>query len=74
MISKGFYYSEMVSCKLIHTIKSGYDDVKNTIKLTERETSFLKLGCTELTYKEISEKMFNSPRTIDAYRDGLVKN
>ena len=29
--------------------------------------------CTELTYKEIADKMFVSPRTIDGYRDALFE-
>lgn len=76
LISKGFYYSEMVTGKLIHTI-NGMDsengDAKNLIQLNEREISFLKLICTESTYKEIAEKMFLSPRTIDGYRDDLFQ-
>ena len=47
--------------------------VKNLIQLNEREIIFLKLVCTELTYKEIAEKMFLSPRTIDGYRDDLFQ-
>ncbi len=34
---------------------------------------FLKLACSELTYKEIADKMFLSPRTIDGYRDALFE-
>lgn len=74
--SKGFYYSEMVTGKLIHTINSLDDEdehVKKMIKLNEREILFLKHVCTELTYKEIAEKMFLSPRTIDGYRDDLFQ-
>ncbi len=33
--------------------------------------TFMKLACSELTYKEIAEKMFLSPKTIDGYRDSL---
>ena len=76
VVSKGFYYSEMVTGKLIHTISSLDEDdteVKNVIQLNEREIVFLKLICTELTYKEIAEKMFLSPRTVDGYRDDLFK-
>ena len=46
---------------------------KNIIKLKEHEIAFLKLVCTELTYKEIADKMFKSPRTIDGYRDDLFE-
>ena len=42
-----------------------------TVILNENEISFLKLVATELTYKEIAQKMKISPRTIDNYRDAL---
>ncbi len=76
LITKGFYYSEMVTGKLIHTINSldGEEgDIKNVVQLNDREISFLKFVCTESTYKEIAEKMFLSPRTIDGYRDDLFQ-
>ena len=75
LVSKGFYYSEMVTGKLIHTINNLDDEddhhTQNMIRLSEVEIAFLKLVCTELTYKEIAEKMYKSPRTIDGYRDDL---
>lgn len=74
VVIKGFYYSEMVTGKLIHTINTLDEEdsqTKNVIQLSEREITFLKMVCTELTYKEIAEKMFLSPRTIDGYRDDL---
>ena len=76
VITKGFYYSEMVTAKLIHTINNLHEkdnNAKNVIKLNNREITFLKLVCTELTYKEIADKMFLSPRTIDGYRDDLFQ-
>jgi two-component system, NarL family, invasion response regulator UvrY len=76
LITKGFYYSEMVTGKLIHSINTLSEkdsDLKNVIKLSDREITFLKLACTELTYKEIADKMFLSPRTIDGYRDDLFQ-
>lgn len=45
----------------------------NTSRLNERETEFLKLACSELTYKEIAAQMHLSPRTIDGYRDALFE-
>jgi hypothetical protein len=41
--------------------------------LSEREIEFIRFNCTELTYKEIAEKMCLSPRTIDGYRDVLFE-
>jgi DNA-binding NarL/FixJ family response regulator len=41
--------------------------------LNERELELLKLICTELTFKEIAEKMHMSPRTVDGYRDTLLE-
>jgi len=74
VIRKGFYYSEMVTGKLIHTINSldePEQKVRHLLTLNEREVEFLKLVCTELTYKEIADEMCLSPRTIDGYRDSL---
>jgi DNA-binding NarL/FixJ family response regulator len=41
------------------------------IVFKERELVFMKLACTELTYKEIADKMCLSPKTIDGYRNTL---
>ena len=76
IISKGFYYSDLVSGKLMHAINkldNETDDLKNLVPLNDRETDFLKYACTEMTYKEIADKMFVSPRTIDGYRDALFE-
>lgn len=76
VVSKGYYYSDLVSGKLINAINKIEDsgsDVNTLSNLNERETDFLKYACTELTYKEIADKMFVSPRTIDGYRDALFE-
>jgi two-component system invasion response regulator UvrY len=41
--------------------------------LNEREMEFMRLVCTEWTYKEIADRMYLSPRTIDGYRDALFE-
>lgn len=76
LMEKGFYYSDLVSGKLMHAINKMDDEgegLKSLVPLNERETDFLKYSCTELTYKEIADKMFVSPRTIDGYRDALFE-
>lgn len=74
ILQKGYYNSELVSSRLIHSINKLEDEtseVKQLVDLNDREIQFLKYACTEMTYKEIAEKMFLSPRTIDGYRDVL---
>jgi DNA-binding NarL/FixJ family response regulator len=74
VLQKGFYYSEMVTGRLVHSISGVDDESQNSqqvMQLTDREIEFLKLACTEMTYKEIAAKMYLSPRTIDGYRDAL---
>ncbi|MBA3705069.1 MAG: response regulator transcription factor [Bacteroidetes bacterium] len=76
LTNKGFYHSDMVSGALLNNI---YKESDTTIKnnelpeLNERENEFLKFACTELTYKEIADKMFVAPRTVDGYREALFE-
>lgn len=76
VLHKGFYYSDLVSGKLIHAISKmdeGDHNMSSLTKLNQREIDFLKYACTEMTYKEIADKMYISPRTIDGYRDALFE-
>lgn len=71
---KGFHHSEQINGKLIHAlskIENNENGLKVLTQLSEREADFLKFTCTELTYKEIADKMSLSPRTVDGYRDAL---
>ncbi|THU41603.1 response regulator transcription factor [Niastella caeni] len=76
LLRKGYYYSELITGKLIHAV-SQLDEpdepIKCLVSLNVREIEFLKLVCTEMTYKEIAERMFLSARTIDGYRDALFE-
>jgi len=47
--------------------------VPQLLALNERELEFMRLVCTECTYKEIADQMYLSPRTIDGYRDALFE-
>jgi len=66
---KGYFLNELVSGKLIRSV-AGSDD---EITLSDREKQFLKLCCSELTYKEIADLMIVSPRTVDNYREALFQ-
>ncbi|GEQ86184.1 DNA-binding response regulator [Patiriisocius marinistellae] len=68
---KGFYHTEHVSQTLINSI--GKDTSIDEIIFKEKELVFIKLCCTEMTYKEIAEEMFLSPKTIDGYRQALFQ-
>ena len=46
---------------------------RSMLVLNERELEFMQLVCTEWTYKEIADRMYLSPRTIDGYRDALFE-
>lgn len=70
LINFGFYQSEQVTKALIASLNK---ENKVEIELKENELQFLKLACTELTYKEIAEIMELSPKTIDGYRDILFE-
>jgi len=67
VIDKGFYINEMVSGRLLFSLKQ--EDPKPLI--TEKELTFLQHCSTEHTYKEIADLMNISPRTVDNYRESL---
>src|SRR5476651_565131 len=66
--TKGVYINELVSGKLIRSMT---DNEPN--HFSKKELEFLKLCCSELTYKEIADQMFISPRTVDNYREALFQ-
>jgi DNA-binding CsgD family transcriptional regulator len=39
--------------------------------LTDQELEFLKFVCSDLTYKEVAQKMSLNPRSVDNLRDQL---
>jgi len=46
---------------------------ETAVELKEREIEFIEHACTEMTYKQIAEKMFLSPKTIEGYRDSIYE-
>ncbi len=72
LLNDGYYYPDWAS-KIVFTSLGEKSSTPETIKLTEREREFLKYTITEMSYKEIAEKMICSPRTVESYRDSLFE-
>ena len=68
IVENGFFHTKNVTNLLMQTLTG---NGKNLVTFKERELTFMKLACSELTYKEIADKMCLSPKTIDGYRDVL---
>lgn len=71
VMEKGYYHSDKVASTLLNSLKPKTESP--AIRLRENELKFLQLSCSELTYNEIAERMFLSPKTIDNYRAELFK-
>jgi DNA-binding NarL/FixJ family response regulator len=65
----GNFYTENVANTLLNSL--GEKSNEGGIILKEKELEFLKLSCSEMTYKQIAEAMFLSPKTIENYREAL---
>jgi DNA-binding NarL/FixJ family response regulator len=73
LLQKGFYYPDWATSKVLLNIAEGDKNRTTLITFSERELELFKYVCTEMSYKEIAEKMFCSPRTIESYRDALFE-
>ena len=43
------------------------------MQLSDQEREFLKLACSDATYKQIAGTMHVSERTVDGYRENLFR-
>ena len=73
LVKNGFYYPDWATGKVFLSLGSASPGKNETINITEREKEFLQYSVTEMSYKEIAEKMFCSPRTVESYRDALFE-
>ena len=73
VMDNGYYYSAHTSSKLAGLFRERLDKSGplQKILLEEEEVKFLRLVCSELTYKEIASEMGMNPRSIDGMRDML---
>jgi two-component system, NarL family, invasion response regulator UvrY len=71
-----FYINELVKNKLISYVTNEEEFNRQAsllLNITENETQFLRALCEDKSYKEIAEELRISIRTIDTYRDNLLK-
>lgn len=73
LVKVGHFFPDWASSKILTSISEDTINAKAKIHLSDREKEFLKYSTTEMNYREISEKMFCSPRTIENYRDSLFE-
>jgi two-component system, NarL family, invasion response regulator UvrY len=73
VMQSGYYYSNHTTGKLVNLFKNKQDGTMalHHSVLSDQEVLFLKLACSDLTYKEIAQKIGLNPRTIDSLRDHL---
>ncbi|MBN8836674.1 MAG: response regulator transcription factor [Sphingobacteriia bacterium] len=71
---KGNYYLPQTHLNdMVEAMHSNKDLAATDYSFSQNEREFLKWACTDLSYKEIAEKMFVSARTVEDYRDSLYK-
>lgn len=73
LIKNGYYYPDWAANRLFANINRKASFVDNEVSFSEKEIEFFKYIVTEMTYKEIADKMCCSPRTVEGYRDSLCE-
>jgi two-component system, NarL family, invasion response regulator UvrY len=73
VVQSGYYYSNHTTGKLVNLFRNNPDGHMSLQKamLSDQEVQFLKLACSDLTYKEVAQKMGLNPRSVDSLRDQL---
>ncbi len=71
--SSGYYYSSHTTGRLIHLFRNnpdGHMHLHNAL-FSDEELEFLEWVCSDLTYKEIAQRMKLKPRSVDTLREQL---
>jgi two-component system, NarL family, invasion response regulator UvrY len=73
IIKTGFYYSPNTTGRVVNFFRRDEEGVTKLEKsmLSDEETLFFKLICSDLTYKEIAAQMGVTHRSVDTMRDQL---
>ena len=72
LILNGSYFPEWAASKVMVSLNNN-PTAPLPMLITTREKEFLQYSITEMSYKQIAEKMYCSPRTVESYRDALFE-
>lgn len=67
--TKGYYNADAFNINYRRMLMKGDKDAG--VQITDRESHFLRLACSDLTYKQIAKEMNVAERTVDGYREAL---
>jgi DNA-binding NarL/FixJ family response regulator len=68
---RGFFNGDPLNLQYRKLMVNGKPNKAQAV--SDKELQFLQLACTDLTYKQIADKMQLSQRTIDGYRESLFE-
>ncbi len=68
---KGFYNADVANINFRRLILN--EKNREKCQFSERERLFLKLACSDKTYKQIAQEMHLAERTIDGYREAIFE-
>jgi DNA-binding NarL/FixJ family response regulator len=67
----GYYNADVSNIRYRQLLRK--QQAEEQLQLSERELCFLKYACSDLTYKQIADRMHLAERTIDGYRENLFQ-
>ncbi len=75
VVQNNYYFNDKFSKGMLHSLMTSEKIEPKFIssRLNEKELEIVQLVCAELTNKEIAEKMNLSSRTVDGYRERILK-
>jgi len=74
LVEKGYYYTDYITSQLIKNLSlDPIQSPEEMLGLSERERTFIRYSCSDLSYTEIADKMCVSPRTVDGYRESVFQ-
>ncbi|GAB3316028.1 response regulator transcription factor [Larkinella ripae] len=74
LCTKGYSYAGVMTNQLIRNLNPTGNRLPSEYwTFSNREQTFLKMACSDLTYAEIADRMCVSARTVDGYREAIFQ-